>query len=254
VRLSYTVSDEDEAPMMALDGLGVSGNQVQLPAGPSSVVWRFADELGGTEYVEDVELFVRLLNGELIDGGSLHLGMGNDPPEVLLVEPVPTDPADPSESSGNVRVQLKVSDSSSDVVEILVDWRRASDAPDAWQPATAEGVFPSGIETETLSRRRRVLVSSGTRTSTSPMATRTSCLRVRADDGTLDADGVHADRHQRALESALVHIGQQRGADSSALQLNVVVTNSDERRGIPIPFGVVEEENDFVEVLFQWRR
>ena len=33
-----------------------------------------------------------------------------------------------------------------------------------------------------------------------------------------------------------------------------LIQNPDERRGIPIPFRVIDEEGDLVEVIFQWRR
>jgi hypothetical protein len=190
-----------EQPMMALTGPNVSGNQVELPSGTSDVTWNFEAELG-TVYVPDVDLFVRHPNGTLIDGGSLELGIGNDPPEVLRVDPMPTDPANPAESSGNVEVRIGVSDSSSDVVAITVEWRHASDAPDAWQLATAAGVFPAGIETT----KDGVELSFFWNTNLDLAdGDDDVLLQVTADDGTLDANhepiGVSEPK-----ESALFHV------------------------------------------------
>jgi hypothetical protein len=69
-----------EKRMTALRGPGVSGNRVQLPAGAFDLTWEFATELGSPEFVSEVELFARHLNGRLIRGGNLKLGIGNDPP------------------------------------------------------------------------------------------------------------------------------------------------------------------------------
>jgi hypothetical protein len=38
------------------------------------------------------------------------------------------------------------------------------------------------------------------------------------------------------------------------LQTESVIANADELRGIPIPFRVIDEEGDLVEVVLQWRR
>ena len=35
---------------------------------------------------------------------------------------------------------------------------------------------------------------------------------------------------------------------------DAVISNPDERRGIPVPFQVFDDEGDQVEVIFQWRR
>ncbi|NOT31815.1 MAG: VCBS repeat-containing protein [Planctomycetes bacterium] len=237
--------------LTGVNGNGVNGNQVQLPAGSSDLTWNFAaePEFGGPEFEPNVDLIVRHPNGTPISGGSLRLGIGNDPPVVLLVEPMPTDPADPSESSGNVEVRLGVSDSSSDVVAIDVEWRRTSDAPGVWQPATAAGVFPGGVETDpagvTLSFfwNTNVDLADGDDD---------VLLRVTADDGTLalngDPIGISA-----PLESALLHVDNN--AEPIVQLLNdAVISNPDELRGIPVPVRVIDEEGDLVQLVMQWRR
>ena len=143
----FRLGASSEEPLTLLPDPGVSGNQVSLAAGPNEVRWNFEADLGGLGFVENVDLLAKYPNGAPIDGGTLRLGVGNDPPVVLSVDPIPTDPQDPSESSGNVELQIAVEDSSSDVVTILVEWRRPSDPPGIWQIASAAGVFPEGIET-----------------------------------------------------------------------------------------------------------
>ncbi len=250
-QLFFARQGSGEAPMTALDFPGASGNQVQLPAGASEVRWDFAAEpgLGGSAYVPDVDLLVRRPNGGMVSGGSLRLGVGNDPPVVERVEPMPTDPAHPEESSGNVEVRLGVSDSSSDVVTLTVEWRRASDAPDAWQVATAAGVFPQGIQTSAAG----VALSYFWNTNVDlAEGDDDVLLRVTADDHTLDANGDPAGRSTPVV-SARFHVDNN-AAPVVQLLNDAVIASSDERRGISVPCRVVDEEGDPVQLILQWRR
>jgi hypothetical protein len=123
-----------EQAMAELDG--VASNEVSLPAGESFLKWDFATELGTARFKPGVRLVARVPGGPPISGGELLLGMGNDPPEIEAVVPPP------EEVSGVVPVGVRVSDTSSDIVSISVEWKRASEPPDAWKPATPASAFP----------------------------------------------------------------------------------------------------------------
>jgi hypothetical protein len=236
--------------LLGLSGTGVSGNLVSLPA--DDLTWDFASDLGGTSFMQGVKLLAEFPGGGAINGGELTIGLGNDPPVVESVEPMPTDPQDPSESSGNVEVRVEISDTSVDpfdTVQITVEWRRTTDAPDAWQPATAAGVLPGGIEVTpegvTLSYfwNTNVDLADGDDD---------VVLQVTADDGSGDP------------ECNPVNEGLPRSSDPFHIDNNeepivqlfteLVLSNPDERRGIPVPFKVFDEESDLVEVILQWRR
>ena len=189
-----------------------------------------------------MDLFARHPYGTLIEGGSLHLGIGNDAPVVQAVEPTPTDPQDPSESAGNVEIRLRISDSSSDPVDVRVQWRRASDPPNAWKAATAAGVFPDGVETRPFPG---VELSFFWNTNVDLADEEDSVLfRVTADDRTDDS---------APFETQVPFHIDNNAAPIVQLDSGPLILNPDERRGIPIPFRVIDEESDLVDVIFQWR-
>jgi hypothetical protein len=136
-----------EQPMMALTGPNVNGNQVELPPGTSDRHLELRGRAGHGLRPRRRPLRApsqrradRRRQPEPRDRQRSARGAARRPD-------APPTRRTPAESSGNVEVRIGVSDSSSDVVTITVKWRHASDAPDAWQLATASGVFPEGIET-----------------------------------------------------------------------------------------------------------
>lgn len=238
VELSYSIAGSDEQPMSLL-----AGNPARLDPGANDLAWDFESDLGTTRLTRDVTLRARQ-GGALVQGGELALfGMGNDPPVVVSVEPV----LNTGEAAGNVEVTLTVRDTSSDLVALTVEWRRASDPQDAWQPASVGGL-PSSVGTdeygETFSFFWRS-ESDGLGSADDEFV-----LRVTADDGTREGNlptGIGR------LVSAPFRLDNN-APPIVQLQNDAVVSNPDERRGIPIPFRVIDEEGDEVEVLFQWRR
>jgi len=108
----------------------VGANPRELDAGPQSIPWNFANEPGlAASFTPGVLVFARIsgvVDEPRVGENALLLGMGNDAPVVHAVEPMPTDPLNTEESAGNVEIRLRISDTSSDPVDITVEWRRAS--------------------------------------------------------------------------------------------------------------------------------
>lgn len=246
VELFYALDGGPLRPMTALTG--VNGNQVQLAPQTNDLEWDFAAEFG-PEYESAVDLVALRTNGTPISGGSLNVGLGNDVPVVLRVEPTPTDPSNPSESSGNVEVRLKVSDSSSDVVTLAIEWRRASDDPDSWLSASAAGVLPEGIETSPGGVELSFFWATNVDLDEGDEDV---YLRVTPNDRTLDSHNEPVG-FGAPVESRLFRIDNNE-PPIVVLNNEQWLLNSDEREALPIPFLLTDAEGDELDVLLQWRR
>jgi hypothetical protein len=121
--------------------------------------------------------------------------------------------------------------------------------PTFWQLATASGIFPEGIETDpdgvefSFHWNTNVDLEDGDDD---------VLLRVTADDGTLAADDITPIGISEPLESALFHVDNN-DEPIVLLENDIFISNPDERRGIPVPFRVFDDESDVVEVILQWR-
>src|SRR5262245_21468827 len=160
VRVALFYDLGDPAGEQAMTRLGVTGNEVSLPAGESFLTWNFEAELGTTKFLPGVRLVVHLPGGPPINGGELTLGMGNDAPTIEGVFP----PA--SEVVGTADVRFTVADSSSDLVDVRVEVN--VDAPlfpeESWTLAHPAGL-PPGTPTPALAFtgvRARTVAEGGT--------------------------------------------------------------------------------------------
>ncbi len=243
VELFYEPPSLSRQPMTKL--AGVTGNAVVLTDPGADLPWDFAAEpfLSGEHFVEGVKLTLVFAGGAIPDGGEILLGMGNDPPVIEEVLP-------PSqEASGVVPVGVRVSDTSSDVISVVVEWRRDDEPPDAWRSASRPEVSPG----EDPNPLEGVQVS--------PEGT----LLVFFWDTAEDLAHEEADVLMRFTPEDETHAGQPfvtsppfavDNNEEPIVQLfnDAVIANPDGRRGIPVPFRVIDEEGDPVEVIFQWRR
>ena len=225
-----------------------NGASIPIPAGAAALSieadWFFSDEdflPNDGRLVEDIQLVARLSTGlEAVLGDDEPLALGNDAPAVHDVQPIPTDPENPGESSGNVELRLRVSDSSSDVVDIAVEWRRTTDPPDAWTPAAAAGVFPEGIETEP---EPGVEVSFFWNTNIDLGDEEEELfLRVSADDRI----------EQGEFATTVPFRVDNNSFPTAFLDDGLFLLNPDDRGAIPIPILVRDEESDPVEIVLQW--
>ena len=230
-------------------GFPANGAEVQIPGGNQietfAVGWQFTGESflpPDGRFLEGMQLIASLSSGtELVLGDDEPFSIGNDAPVVRSVDPMPTDPLDPGESTGNVEIRLHISDSSSDLVDITVEWRRASDPPDVWSLATAAGVFPAGVET---SPDPGVELSFFWNTNVDLADEEDAVFfRVTADDRTDPSVSFETQTPFRIDNNA-----------APIATLPFVSAVADRRRGIPVPFQVFDPESDRVRLVFQWRR
>jgi hypothetical protein len=243
VELRYSVAGGPDLPMTLVPGPGVSANRVDLEAGANEVDWDFARDLGGARLTRDVT--VRVKRGAApVQGGELALfGMGNDAPVVHAVEPMPTDPLDPEESAGNAEIRLRISDTSSDPVDVTVEWRRESDPPGTWNRASPAGVLPDGIETGPAPG---VELSFFWNTNLDVPDQESAVLfRVTADDRT-DASTPFETQGPFLVDNN----------DDPIVIIDEVFLheNPDKRRGISIPVRLIDAESDELTLAVQWSR
>jgi hypothetical protein len=241
----------DPLALTAVSGPGfpANGALVTIPGGGQPLAleleWDFpAESFPGWpddgRYVEGLELRARLGSGaELVLGDDEAFAIGNDAPVVTSAVPV-IDPGE-GEAAGIVRVVVTVADSSDDVVSVRVEFDVQGDVPDAgWLPATGFGL--SDVQ---VSRDGSVLDFFWDTDTDLRDLEREVALRVTAVD--------QAPAVGPTLASAPFRVDNN-AAPIVQLDSGPLILNPDERRGIPIPFRVIDEEGDLVEVIFQWRR
>ena len=229
-------------------GFPANGASVTIPGGNQALAleleWRFPDEAfpdwpDDGRFVEGIQLLARLSSGaQFVLGDDEALSLGNDAPVVTAATPI-IDP-DEGEAAGIVRVEVTVEDSSDDVVTVLPEFDVQGDVPDAgWQPATGFGL------TDVRVSRAGTTLDFFWETDTDLHdLERQVALRFTATDFSLVG---------AAFSSVPFRIDNN-AAPIVQLFNDAVLANPDERRGIPVPFRVFDEEGDLVEVIFQWRR
>jgi len=226
-------------------------NPRALPEGEQTLPWNFALESGlSARFLGGVQVFARIPGAqEQPEEGenALTLGLGNDAP---VVERANEPPA--PEVSGIVAVRVSVSDSSRDAVSIRAEFDVVGDDPDlGWQLARPGGLLPGETTPE--------LVFTGVIAPASPGIDLDFFWNTDIDLADLERD---ARLRFTAVDPVIEGASRETGAfhvDNNAapivqLDSGPIITNPDERRGIPIPFRVIDEEGDMVEVIFQWRR
>jgi hypothetical protein len=196
-------------------------------------LWDFAGQLpGGGALVAGVELVVRLTDGSSVSS-SQPFALGNDPPQAAVV----ATPA--GEVTAVAAVDLTLSDSSGDLVTVLVEYQDL-DASTGFHPATPLGGSLDAITAAPAGTAVRFLWDV---TADEPGREFRAKLRFTPADPASTGT---------AVESGVITI------DNNSEPLILVngssfFANPDQRRGIPIPFTVLDDEGDAVQVVFQWR-
>src|SRR5262245_54851629 len=249
-----------EQPMTKLmTNLGpLTGNEVDLPESEIELDWDFAAEPGVTgAFVPSVKLMAKR-GGSVISGGELTLspGLGNDAPEVLSIDEIDIDP-DEGEASGTTGIELTVADSSRDVVSVKVEFDIQGDDPDAGWQLARRGLVDPGLPTPQFGIAGVQVAKKdegGTRLSFFWDTDALTDLKDLERDVQLRftaTDGFPPSPSQSVLSSTFRV--DNNAAPIVQLDSGPLILNPDERRGIPIPFRVIDEEGDLVEVIFQWR-
>ena len=225
-----------------------NGATVVIPGGNQVMTidadWRFPDESflpADGHFVEGIELVARLGTGaELVLGDDEALSIGNDAPLVTAVTPI-VDP-DSGEASGIMRVTVTVEDSSDDVVTVLAEFDVQGDVPDeGWKPATGFGL--SNVQVSRDGTQLDFFWNTDAATDLEDLE-RTVALRFTATDFALVGPALESDPF--SVDNNAAPIVQ--------FDTGPVILNPDKRRGIPIPFRLIDEEGDRVDVVLQWRR
>ena len=219
-------------------------NPQTLAGGKHSVPWDFSSEVDLPEdgsYVPGVlvraelsgttQTFVAGANGDI-------LGLGNDPPEVQFVDL-------PGELSGASSLAIWFRDVSDDEVSIRVEF----ESDGTWMPARPVGL-PAELKTPSTWLTEVVAPEAGRQL-------------VFTWDSAFDLPGFDASTRLRVTVVDPVEATDQYEADvrvdnnappAACIQGEFLLANQDRRRGLPIPFELINEEpGDEIDVVFQWR-
>ncbi len=243
------------APGFAAEHMAhLPANPAQFPTSPQGVdytlPWDFAAEdlLPDDASFMDGVLVYAIVHGApnviVLGANAEQLGLGNDAP-VLTADDVP------AEVSGVVPVPLHMSDSSSDVVDIRVEYDILSDAPDAgWQIARPAGLL-AGTPTPPLAFEGLTADALGSDI-------------VFFWDTDFDLHDLERDVQLRVTPIDPVVSGTPALTNLFRVDNNVApilqfhegefLSNPDSVRGISVSFTVIDEESDEITVGLQWRR
>jgi hypothetical protein len=200
--------------------LAGGGSLDGLAASPSGVVhgfsWDFAAQVPtGNAYAEDYRLTVRTRN-LASSADSAPFAIGNDAPAISnVVTP-------PGESSGIVVVPFTLADSSSDLVDVTVEYQDL-DAGTGWKPATSAGSPLSNLATSPAGIPLFFWDADG-----------------RAGVEFRDA-ALHARRRHgvgKALDGRVC--ARQRRDPTAIVNGSAFYATPDQRRGIPLPIEILD--------------
>ena len=213
---------------------GLAANPATLATSRDGTAYDLEWDFAAESFLPDDAHFVRnvtviaLLAGstEVVPGANaVQLGMGNDAPRVTAIEPVTGEP------SGIVGIELRVEDSSDDVVSVRVEYDLANDVPDAGfrlaRPALAEPTPDFGIENVQVDDLGTTLSFFWDTNVDLAELERDVVLRFTAKDEIVEG---------ASLTSNLFRVDNN-AAPIVQLFNDLVVTNDDELRGIPCRSG-----------------
>ncbi len=231
-----------------LTALGGASNPADYEASSGGIehtlMWDFAAEPGlpaDGSFIDEVTVFAQITGAEaLLIGTNASLqGLGNDAP-VVSFNGVPT-----SESAGVVPIGLTVSDTSTDLVQMRVEYQLEGEA--GWQLARpgGESSTPDFAFTGLSSPPAGTSVNFFWDTNVDlPSLESNVRLRVTPSDPTVEGQPEVSD---------LFRIDNN--AQSLVLLDNGLITlNNDQTGGIAIPFQLRDAESDDARIVMQWRR
>lgn len=214
------------------------------------VLWDFAADLGGASYSAGIELQLT------VDGGTsppilTGVAMGNDAPEMQLAGPNLAG----AEFEGVVYVAFAVRDSSMDLLKIKVEYNAdaASGFPSSSWALARPSVTPPTSQTPTYAFTDFVSEDDAD-----------GAGGVFAWRSTFDVGLVETNVRMRftpeddfsvgvLMETAVFRVDNNHDPIATVDEAGLIL-NPDQRRGIPIPFRVYDDESDPVTVLVQWTR
>jgi len=214
--------------------------------------WRYDDQLGDASF-RCVQL--RIVETTYGIDRTVTAFVGNDPPFIASIpgtSVTPSDPDDPlrldeGEIVGDVRVDLRVADSSNDRISIDVEFAVLDGpGPPVYARATPVGTPLDDVQ---VFRNPTTQIFLWDAARDLPAREANVTLRFTPFDGARDGAG---DPVPGASVDTPPFAVDNNARPRALLSSDVFVFNPDLRRGIPIPFSVVDTEGDLVDVVFQW--
>ncbi|MCA8941920.1 MAG: VCBS repeat-containing protein [Planctomycetes bacterium] len=235
VEFSYTLP---HAPTLE-HRLRLPQNPVRLATSPNGIdheiEWHFDREPNlpsDGSYVAGVRLIARLEDGTTQT--SPATGLGNDAPVVAI--------GAPGSNVGVITLPIEIQDSSEDLCDVAVQF--SVDQGATWKLARPAGIGDGPTPDFGLEGVATDAVFAWDSDYDLPDTDSDVELRVEADDGHLVSAPVF---------SSVFRVNNN-AEPTVEINLESLVLNPDQRRGIPIRFDVRDEEGDPTRVLFQWRR
>jgi hypothetical protein len=236
------VADAGQGIDVSLDGLATDGDGVEHVK-----LWDFDTQLG-TGFVPGVELSVSLRGTDTVFR-AVGNGVGNDPPSIVLAEPVPVE-----EVVGLAQFELSVGDSSSDIVAVAASFSTdvAGGFPEgSFQPASPADAGLVGVVTDDGGAPDGAALADFFWDVIADLGTSENRVRMRFVPTDCDEDGSSLATGEPLEVEVTVDNNSEPIAD---LDETSFVLDGDRRRGLPVPFRVINQEpGESVELVFQWR-
>lgn len=219
----------------------------RVPSSPTAyeVLWDFAADLGDERFRDGIEVELRVKGG-ISPLPATNVQQGNDPPSLSLASM-------PPEVSGIAALRFTVADSSSDPVDVRVEF--ATDAVPQLQVARPAGIEPL-VPSPSLAFTQAASAPNGVaHTFFWDTATPASAAQLPGDLVGLDVPTQVRITATDAFGGTVSAVFALR-VDNDSVPLadlgDEFLVNPDDRRGIPVPVGITDD-GDQVRVLLQWR-
>jgi len=231
--------------------LVVPGSDMNLGSAPAgtdhALLWDFETDLGGAGFVQGLSASGDVLEGSTVVStfGSTSFDVGNDAPRVTDVFMSPG-----IEVTGPFSFSIEVADSSGDDVNVAFEYDLIGDMPDAG----FRSARPAGLAGGTPTPEFAV-----TGLMADPLGTNVPFTwDVLTDEGTTEFSAVLRFRVEddlvEGLPVAAAPVAFDNNASPRAEILGAtILSNTDSRRGMPIPFSVFDDEGDTAGFVLQWR-
>jgi hypothetical protein len=247
-----------------------SGPLVGIPTtgdAPVEVLWDFAADLSDESFQDDIAIQLNVLDGSsppVLFGVS----QGNDAPQVSEAGSGLALPESQIEYSGSIDVEFLIRDSGSDRVRIIVEYQTFDQQVASGYKLARSGALLGTQPTPQYAFEDLLTLPNDTR-----IGFRWNSIYSGSDSiGKADAQlgGKETDVQVRFtvedLDAELAPTGftsvaetERFRVDNNEQPLAILdeanfLLNPDQRRGIAVPFSVLDEESDPVRVVLQWRR
>ena len=195
--------------------------------------WDFAAQVPTAgAYAEGYTLLVRT-RSQSSSAESALFAIGNDAPVVSNV----VTPS--SETAGIVAVPFTLADSSSDLVNVTVEYQNL-DRATGWRPATSAGNPPLDVATTPAGVPLTFFWNAP---ADEPQSEFHAVIRFTPDDGTTSGTPV----------ATATFVLDNNGLPAAIVNGSAFYATPDQRRGIPLPIRILDPESDTVRAVVQYR-